>query len=309
MKRINYYDNKNLKNNDEVFDYLIDTLIESIYTWGYFTQFDKCMSNAEVFKKELNLLNTLLGLDEDKIEDKLISIINENPNIKKALLLLVALRPVKLKETAVINDFETLTSSNKFELFTKKGTLSKEDEKDILYFFKETGLQKFFMNKEVSSLLDYCKGVEVGLDTNARKNRSGQTMESICERFVEEFCEKNNFKYIAQATSKRIQEEFNIELKMDKIERRIDYAIKTNNNLYLIEVNYYSGGGSKLKATAGEYKELSDFIKAQGYEFIWITDGKGWNTAKAPLKETFEHDDYIFNLNMIKDGVLGEVIK
>ena len=309
MKRINYYDNKNLKNNDEVFDYLIDTLIESIYTWGYFTQFDKCMSNAEVFKKELNLLNTLLGLDEDKIEDKLISIINENPNVKKALLLLVALRPVKLKETAVINDFETLTSSNKFELFTKKGTLSKEDEKDILYFFKETGLQKFFMNKEVSSLLDYCKGVEVGLDTNARKNRSGQTMESICERFVEEFCEKNNFKYIAQATSKRIQEEFNIELKMDKIERRIDYAIKTNNNLYLIEVNYYSGGGSKLKATAGEYKELSDFIKAQGYEFIWITDGKGWNTAKAPLKETFEHDDYIFNLNMIKDGVLEEVIK
>ena len=309
MKRINYYDNKNLKNDDEVFDYLIDTLIESIYTWDYFTQFDKCMSNAEVFKKELNLLNTLLGLDEDKIEDKLISIINENPNVKKALLLLVALRPVKLKETAIINDFETLTSSNKFELFTKKRTLSKEDEKDILYFFKETGLQKFFMNKEVSSLLDYCKGVEVGLDTNARKNRSGQIMESICERFVEEFCEKNNFKYIAQATSKRIQEEFNIELKMDKIERRIDYAIKTNNNLYLIEVNYYSGGGSKLKATAGEYKELSDFIKAQGYEFIWITDGKGWNTAKAPLKETFEHDDYIFNLNMIKDGVLEEVIK
>ena len=147
MKRINYYNNKNLKNNDEVFAYLIDTLIESIYTWGYFTQFDKCMSNAEFFKKELNLLNTLLGLDEDKIEDKLISIINENPNVKKALLLLVALRPVKLKETAIINDFETLTSSNKFELFTKKGILSKEDEKDILYFFKETGLKKFFINK------------------------------------------------------------------------------------------------------------------------------------------------------------------
>ena len=74
-------------------------------------------------------------------------------------------------------------------------------------------------------------------------------------------------------------------------------------------MNYYGSGGSKLKATAGEYKELSDFIKSQGYRFIWITDGKGWNTAKAPLKETFEHDDYIFNLNMIKDGVLEEIIK
>ncbi|MDU6985301.1 MAG: type II restriction endonuclease [Terrisporobacter othiniensis] len=309
MKRINYYNIKKLETNDEVFDYLIDHLIESIYTWDYFTQFDKCMKNAESLKKELDLLNDLLGISEEEIEDKLISIINSNANVKKALLLLVALRPVKLKETAVINDFETLTSSNKFELFTKKGILNKEDERDILYFFKETGLEKFFVNKEVSNLLDYCKGVEVGLDTNARKNRSGQTMESICEKFVEEFCEKQNFKYIAQATSKRIKEEFNIELKMDKMERRIDYAIKTDNNLYLIEVNYYSGGGSKLKATAGEYKELSDFIKAQGYEFIWITDGKGWNTAKAPLKETFEHDDYIFNLNMIKDGVLEEIVK
>ena len=309
MKRINYYDVKELETNEEVFDYLIDTLIDSIYTWDYFTQFDKCMSNAEIFKKELDSLNALLGLSKEEIRNNLISVINENSNVKKALLLLVALRPVKLKETAVINDFETLASSNKFELFTKKGMLTKDDEKDILYFFKETGLEKFFINKEVSSLLDYCKGVEVGLDTNARKNRSGQTMELICERFVDEFCEKYNFNYIAQATSKRIKEEFNIELKMDKIERRIDYAIKTDNNLYLIEVNYYSGGGSKLKATAGEYKELSDFIKAQGYEFIWITDGKGWNTAKAPLKETFEHDDYIFNLNMIKDGVLEEIVK
>ena len=309
MKRINYYDIKKLETNDDVFNYLIDTLIESIYTWDYFTQFDKCISNAEKFKKELNLLNTLLGLSEEEIEDKLISIINEHANVKKALLLLIALRPVKLKETAIINDFEILTSSNKFELFTKKDILTKEEEKDILYFFKETGLERFFVDKEVSSLLDYCKGVEVGLDTNARKNRSGQTMESICERFVEEFCEKHNFNYIVQATSKRIKEEFNIELKMDKMERRIDYAIKTSSNLYLIEVNYYGSGGSKLKATAGEYKELSDFIKSQGYRFIWITDGKGWNTAKAPLKETFEHDDYIFNLNMIKDGVLEEIIK
>ena len=62
MKRINYYDIKKLETNDEVFDYLIDTLIESIYTWDYFTQFDKCMNNAESFKKELDLLNGLLGI-------------------------------------------------------------------------------------------------------------------------------------------------------------------------------------------------------------------------------------------------------
>ena len=85
--------------------------------------------------------------------------------------------------------------------------------------------------------------------------------------------------------------------------------INNNGKLILIEVNFYSAGGSKLKATAGEYKELSDMLSTQGLGFIWFTDGKGWNTAKTALQETFEHNDYIFNLDMVKDGVLEEVIK
>ncbi|KHS56707.1 hypothetical protein QX51_12040 [Terrisporobacter othiniensis] len=309
MKKLNYYNDKNLKTEEQVFNYLIETLIDSIYTWDYFTDFKKSMENANSFDKELRALDTLLGLNKKELRQELIKIINENVKVKKALLLLVALRPVKLKEVAVIDNFETLESTYKHELFTKRGSLTKEDEEQIILFFEQTGLEEFFINKEVSSLLDYCKGVEVGLDSNARKNRSGQTMESICERFVKEYCEQNGFEYIDQATSKKIKDIFGVDLKMDKIDRRIDFAIKTNQNLYLIEVNYYSGGGSKLKATAGEYKDLSDLLKGQGYEFIWLTDGKGWNTAKSPLKETFEHDDYILNLSMIKDGVLEEIVK
>ena len=309
MKKLNYYNDKNLKTEEQVFNYLIETLIDSIYTWDYFTDFKKSMENANSFDKELRALDTLLGLNKKELRQELIKIINENVKVKKALLLLVALRPVKLKEVAVIDNFETLESTYKHELFTKRGSLTKEDEEQIILFFEQTGLEEFLINKEVSSLLDYCKGVEVGLDSNARKNRSGQTMESICERFVKEYCEQNGFEYIDQATSKKIKDIFGVDLKMDKIDRRIDFAIKTNQNLYLIEVNYYSGGGSKLKATAGEYKDLSDLLKGQGYEFIWLTDGKGWNTAKSPLKETFEHDDYILNLSMIKDGVLEEIVK
>lgn len=309
MKRLNYYNDKKLKTEEQVFNYLIETLIDSIYTWDYFTDFKKSMENANLFDKELRELDTVLGLNKEELRQELIKIINENVKVKKALLLLVALRPVKLKEAAVIDNFETLESTYKHELFTKRGSLTKEDEEQIILFFEQTGLEEFFINKEVSSVLDYCKGVEVGLDSNARKNRSGQTMESICERFVKEYCEKHGFEYIDQATSKKIKDIFGVDLKMDKIDRRIDFAIKTNQNLYLIEVNYYSGGGSKLKATAGEYKDLSDLLKGQGYEFIWLTDGKGWNTAKAPLKETFEHNDYILNLSMIKDGILEEIVK
>ena len=147
------------------------------------------------------------------------------------------------------------------------------------------------------------------MDTNARKNRTGTSMETICETYVKKLCDKYGYSYISQATAAKIKSEFGRTIHLDKINRRFDFAINTPSNCYLIEVNFYSAGGSKLKATAGEYKELSDMLSTQGLGFIWFTDGKGWNTAKTALQETFEHNDYIFNLDMIKDGVLEEVIK
>jgi len=95
---------------------------------------------------------------------------------------------------------------------------------------------------------------------------------------------------------------------IDEADRKIDFSIKTPNTLYLIETNFYGGGGSKLKSTAGEYK--SDFRRWNkgGVEFIWITDGVGWEKAKKPLFETFKEIDYVFNLEMLERGILRFVV-
>ena len=162
----------------------------------------------------------------------------------------------------------------------------------------------------MKNLVDYCFGVEVGFDTNARKNRTGDIMEKLVYKFLEEFCEENNnLQFIEQATQKRIKEFFNYDIKIDKNSRRFDFALfdRTKNKLFLMEVNYYSGGGSKLKATAGEYQYLNDFVKSQNIDFVWITDGKGWLTSLKPLEETFIHNDYVINLDMLKNGVLKEI--
>jgi len=116
--------------------------------------------------------------------------------------------------------------------------------------------------------------------------------------------------YLEQATQKRIKEYFNYNIEIDKNSRRFDFALfnnNNNNNLYLIEVNFYSGGGSKLKATAGEYKDLEILLKNQDITFIWITDGKGWKTALNSLQETFEQNDYVINLNMLKNNILNDI--
>jgi type II restriction enzyme len=288
------------------FDDLKTTFQESIFTWSYFTDFNKAKLNVAKVNVELNILNSLIGKDD--IENEFISLIKQYPNIRRALPLLIATRKNKLQDTPIVSGVGELISENKSYIFYN--AIDEKIKKELLIFFNESGLKEIFINKYVKNLVDYCFGVEVGFDTNARKNRTGKLMEGIASQYLQDFCYKNNnFSYIEQATKISIKENFDYEIRIDKNNRRFDFALhnKQNKKLYLIEVNYYGGGGSKLKATAGEYQALNDFVKSQGLNFIWITDGKGWLTALNPLEETFNHNDHVINLNMLKNNALKDI--
>lgn len=286
---------------ETTFAFLIDTLIDSIKNWDYFVDWNKVKNNIRDIEIELNTLNYLIG--KENIKEELKYLINKHPEIIKAFPYLLASRE---------NIFEILylDSSDKFDYkifdFNKKHLDSKDIE-NIITFIENTKLINIFKDKTIKNLVDYVFGVEVGLDSNGRKNRSGTAMENIVEHFIKKICSKYNYQYIKQATATKIKEKWNFHVTVDKSERRFDFAINTGHKLFLIETNYYSGGGSKLKATAGEYKTLFDLIEQDGHEFIWITDGKGWITAKRPLEETFNHNRYILNLKMIEIGVLEDI--
>jgi len=289
------------------FEELTTTLQESIFTWDYFTDFKKVILNVKKVEVELNILNYLIG--KENIEEEFIKLIEKYPNIRKALPLLIAVRKDKLKETPIIVNIDELIPQVKDHIFFSD--LTEEIKEELLIFFNTTGLKSIFVNKNIKNLVDYCFGVEVGLDTNARKNRTGTLMENIVAKYLTSFCEKfPEYKFIEQGTQKRIKELFNIDMKVDKNKRRFDFVLYNSNikKIYLFEVNYYSGGGSKLKATAGEYQYLENFLKEQGIDFIWITDGKGWLTALHPLEETFNHNRYVVNLEMLKNNILYNIL-
>lgn len=310
MKNLRYYTQKNLSTPHQVFEYLMDTLKDSIFTWDYFSDFNKAVTNVKEIKDELSVLNSLLGMDENRINDEFIALLKNYPNTRRVLPILIALRPGKLNETPIIDDIDTLISKNMRDLFSPKVPLTPEVADNLIKFFISSGLKDFFTNKKVTNIIDYCIGVEVGMDTNARKNRTGTAMENLLENYLANFCEKHGIDYIKQATKNKIAEKWGIDIEVDKIDRRFDFAIKNNQNkLFFLEVNYYSGGGSKLKATAGEYKSLQEWLSPQHITFIWVTDGLGWHTAKTALYETFLANDYLFNLHMVSDGVLNEIIK
>lgn len=50
----------------------------------------------------------------------------------------------------------------------------------IVEFCVKTGIMHLF--QEVKDIHDYLLGVEVGMDTNARKNRSGDIFERMCQK-------------------------------------------------------------------------------------------------------------------------------
>ena len=132
-------------------------------------------------------------------------------------------------------------------------------------------------------------------------------MEDLVEGFFQKVYGLDKSSYITQGSKSSVKNQWNIDLPVDKSSRRPDFLIHKNNKLYWVETNFYSGGGSKLKSTCGEYKSLFNFCKNNNIEFIWITDGEGWKSTLKPLEETFLHNDYIFNLSMIKDGILKEI--
>lgn len=288
----------------ETFDYLINTLKDTVNGWTYFVNWAKVNKNINNVEISLNILNCLIG--KDNIMEEFKRILKHYPETLVAIPILVASREKSFK---ILNpkddDMFNLDSYD----FTKYERLSNEQVEKVLEFVDKSGVLEIIQNKRVKSLVDYVYGIEVGLDSNGRKNRSGTAMEDLVEIFIKRICQKHNYQYMKQATQKDIKNDWGYSIEVDKATRRFDFAISANKKLFLIETNYYSDSGSKLKATAGEYKTLYDYITKNGHEFIWITDGKGWVSTTRPLQETFEHNKYIFNLDMVEKGALEKVVE
>lgn len=293
------------KTPDNRLEQFLSTLSITNRTPDYYVNWEKVERETATFELELNTLNYLIG--KENIYDEALKLFNQQPNLLKAIPSLIASRDKKL-DVLMIDDNDNMNFEHlDFVNIDEKRLI------DYMEFIQSSGLLAFLQKHAKRSLVDYVYGVEAGLDSNARKNRSGTTMEGIVERHVANICEQFNFEFKAQATAPFIKEEWNIEVPVDKSERRFDVAVydKDRHKVWLIETNYYGGGGSKLKAVAGEFSELSRFVttSADDVSFIWVSDGQGWHTARLPMAEAFGHVDYIFNLDMLKQDYLVDLLK
>jgi len=273
---------------------------KGILLWDYFVNWEKVHRHIKPIEKELNLLNVLIGKED--VEKEVYGLIKEYPQVIKAFPLLIAFRSTQVSMLTDVTNF--LYKDYHF----KARILTDEDCKDLTTFFMKSGLGDLVKDQHVKNLVDYVTGVEVGLDSNGRKNRGGTMMENIVETFVKAACEELGYKYMSQGNAKKIKDQWGITIQVDKSSRNLDFAINKKGKLYFIECNFYGGGGSKLKSTATEYVKMNEYWNAQGIEFIWITDGAGWKSTLKPLREFFDKADYLLNLEMLKDDCLKIIL-
>ena len=277
------------------------TFTDSIANYKYYIDFETIYKNAEIYKIELNMLNSLIG--SKNIENDFINLVKKYPNVIKSIPTLLAVRQ---SEIIVLDD-----DGNKFEYNFKKMNY---DINQYVIFMRETGLFNLLENHLINNLYDYVLGVECGLNSNARKNRGGHLMEDAVEKFIQKAGFIKGDTYFKEMYLQDIEEKWKLDMSFisnqNQATKRFDFVVKTDNCIYGIETNFYASGGSKLNETARSYKMIAEEAnKVVGFKFVWFTDGMGWISARNNLKETFDNMEYLYNIEDMKNGIMNKIFK
>lgn len=281
------------------FDTWLSKFRNSIADYKYYIDFPKVHANVNSIKVELNILNSLVG--SKNIENDFEAIVKKYPETLKCIPLLLAVRA---------NEIYAIDGDGEFTYNFKKLNCNIEQYKT---FMRKTGLFDLLEKHIISNLVDYATGVETGLDSNGRKNRGGHLMENLVESYIKKAGYKKGVNYFKEMYIHEITDKWGIDLSaisnQGRAEKRFDFVIKTDNMIYGIETNFYTGGGSKLNETARSYKQIAQEVDTiDGFTFVWFTDGKGWVSARNNLEETFDVLDTIYSINDLENGILNKLL-
>ena len=273
----------------------LKTFRNSICDYGYYVDFNKVYGNVETIKVELNILNSLIG--SKNIEADFEKLITDYPQVLKCIPVLLAVRG---------REIYTIDGDGEYLFNFKKMNYSIEEYK---MFMRKTGLFSLISEHVINNLVDYVTGVEVGLDSNGRKNRGGHLMENLVEDYLQKVGLVKGVDYFKEMYISDIEKKWSIDLSnisnQGKAEKRFDFVVKKGATIYGIETNFYTGGGSKLNETARSYKTIAlEAKEIQGFAFVWFTDGQGWQSARHNLEETFDVMDNIYCISDMENGVV-----
>lgn len=282
------------------FNKWLNTFRDSICDYKFYVDFEKVYGNVDKVKVELNILNSLIG--SNNVENDFRKLLAEYPQVLKCIPILLAVRGREIY--AIDGDGAYLFN------FAKQNYSVDE----YIMFMRKTGLFTLISKHLIHNLVDYVTGVEVGLDSNGRKNRGGHLMENLVESYLIKAGFQRNIDYYKEMYLSDVEKKWNLNLStisnQGKAKKRFDFVIQKGETVFVIETNFYSSGGSKLNETARSYKAIALESKdIDGFAFVWFTDGQGWHSAKHNLEETFDVLDNMYCIADLENGIVEKLFK
>lgn len=279
------FDSLGFKSEKEYFDYFFDTLLPTNRTYEYYVNWEKVKDNVITYLTEICLLNSLTRIDVLEREAKLIEIISKYPEVIPVVPLIIAIR----ERNVVVLDIGDQLFYKKFK-FNEK--LKEEEILDIVEFCKKSGILDLF--GEINDLYAYLLGMEVGLDSNARKNRSGKIFEHLVGLLL-----KDRLRDYPSFTLK--EEDSSLVIKRKK---RADFVIYHNNSPKIVlECNFYASTGSKPIEVANAYIDLDHKCKEKNLMLVWVTDGPAWPKMRNTIERTFNEIDFPMNYKILDEQI------
>jgi len=292
---------------DSIEEYLEDfrrTLLETAHGYDFFVDWKKVEENAKRYLIELGLLNSLT-LAENNFERKRVfrKILQEHPRIISVIPILLAVRD----QSVEVADVTEQVIIKRYNFETRR--LSEEQIDDMISFCEKTGVIDLF--GKIKDVYTYVFGVEVGLDTNARKNRAGGIFNKLVEHLIDKVTEKFRKENIP-LTYRREVELGNIGISYPG-QKTVDFLILYRNKPFAVcEANIYHGTGSKPNEIVRSYIRLHTLLKDSGVLFFWFTDGPGWIKMWNQFREGVENIDCIMNYTVSEkrlEKVLASLIQ
>lgn len=269
-------------------------------THDFFVDWDKVRHNVQALSAEIALLGSLAGSAQPEANLRLL--LRRYPEVARAIPILVAVRDLKFK---VLEDVQSVQQYSDYDF--SKLTLTQDDVEAIVRFCAKTGISSMLASTQ--ALRDYVLGVEVGTDTNARKNRSGTAMEDLISPVVDQLAREQ------KGLRVRKQKRFSELAQLDGIpaprgleDRRFDIVVLTDTRRFNIEINFYAGGGSKPQEIVDSYINRHRELTQAGWELIWATDGYGWKSGASQMRKAFRDMSYVLNIDFVRRGVLSAIL-
>lgn len=253
---------------------------------------DKIIKIIDEMQIKLNTLNYIISSNQMELNRKIEKLFASQPEVFSILPYLVAISKDKIKKNNFV--FKLNNEIYKLNEFLNSS-------KSIITFLELTGLNKLILEGIIKNFVDFLTGIEVGLDTNARKNRTGTKNEKEIDQIITKAFSK--YQYITIDRQLILEEFKNTNLLNNK---KIDFIItnQLNNKKVLIETSYYNSSGSKIPETAKSFENLNKIIKdIENYYFLWIADGGGINSNVSFITKNSEQFSFVKNKNNFIDSI------